>query len=168
MKYRITKYNPKFRTLEGAYTLDEWTSISDIGISFNNKVFTKDNYLETENVYLNTIYFILKDHNSSGTVIKKLEKDYSLMNEIPKLAETDYSINIEKFINSVENNQILDIENTLTISKLILREVLWCELEDIEQNFTISFGYDYYLYCDSNSFSDTLINQITDQKLYID
>lgn len=112
MKYRITKYNPKFRILEGAYTLDEWTSISDISISFNHKVFTKDNYLETENVYLNTIYFILKDHNSSGTVIKKLEKDYSLMNEIPKLAEIDYSINIEKSINSVENNQILDIENT--------------------------------------------------------
>ena len=46
--------------------MDEWTSFSDIGKIFNNKVLTIDEYLLTENKYLKLFYIIpeysKKDH----------------------------------------------------------------------------------------------------------
>lgn len=58
--YRISKYNPLFRTENGYYLNDEWTSYSDIGKIFYNKVFTKDDYLSFENKYCDTVLSILK------------------------------------------------------------------------------------------------------------
>jgi len=43
-EYRIVKYNPKFR-INGIYTKNEWTSISDIGDEFDGVFFTKTNSL---------------------------------------------------------------------------------------------------------------------------
>jgi len=39
-KYRITKYNPMNRDANGAYLLNEWTSFSDIGKTFDGKTLT--------------------------------------------------------------------------------------------------------------------------------
>lgn len=40
--WRITKYDPSNRDVNGSYTLvDEWTEVSDIGCAFEGKVLTK-------------------------------------------------------------------------------------------------------------------------------
>ncbi len=61
MKYcwRITKYNPNFRDENGSYTKDEWTSLYDVGKKYNDKVFTIEEYLETEEKYINSILKIM-------------------------------------------------------------------------------------------------------------
>ena len=59
MTYRISKYNPKNR-IDGVYTVDEWTDYSDIGMIFDGKVFTEQEYLEMENRYINCILDIYK------------------------------------------------------------------------------------------------------------
>ena len=38
-QYRVTKYDPANR-VNGEYTKDEWTSMYDVGRSYNGKVFT--------------------------------------------------------------------------------------------------------------------------------
>jgi hypothetical protein len=46
---RITKYDPQNRDANGHYTLvDEWTSISDVGKSFQGKILTMEQYLAIE------------------------------------------------------------------------------------------------------------------------
>ena len=57
MHYRISKYNPKFRDEDGFYTRKEWTSISDIGESFDGSEVTIHEYLEIENISINRRYF---------------------------------------------------------------------------------------------------------------
>ena len=54
-QYRITKYNPKYRQLDGKYLNNEWTSYSDIGKKYNGKLFTMQNYIEVENSYVTAI-----------------------------------------------------------------------------------------------------------------
>jgi hypothetical protein len=41
-EYRICKYNPRFR-VNGVYIKDEWTSVSDIGKTFEDGVLTEKN-----------------------------------------------------------------------------------------------------------------------------
>ncbi|QSX06726.1 hypothetical protein JYG23_04550 [Sedimentibacter sp. zth1] len=53
--WRITKYNPQYRDSYGAYLKDEWTSLSDVGKQYDGKVFTKDEYLEYERLYIESI-----------------------------------------------------------------------------------------------------------------
>lgn len=53
--WRITKYNPKFRNELGHYQKKEWTSVSDIGKIFEGKQLTVEEYLNTENLYINSI-----------------------------------------------------------------------------------------------------------------
>lgn len=55
LKVRITKYNPIYRDDNGYYTLNDWTSFSDIGKEYNNSIFTLEEYIKVENSYLSAI-----------------------------------------------------------------------------------------------------------------
>ena len=50
--YCVCKYDPAFRDEKGAYKKDEWTDFSDIGRAFDGKVFTEEEYYETEDRYV--------------------------------------------------------------------------------------------------------------------
>lgn len=50
--WRIIKYNPAFRDERGAYLKDEWTSVSDVGKSFDGEVLTFEEYYKIENAYV--------------------------------------------------------------------------------------------------------------------
>lgn len=50
--YRITKYNPANRNDSGNYCGDDWTSISDVGKFYNGELFTIEEYLRVENLYV--------------------------------------------------------------------------------------------------------------------
>ena len=52
--WRITKYNPAFRDERGVYLKDEWTSVSDVGKSFDGVVLTFKEYREIEDNYVST------------------------------------------------------------------------------------------------------------------
>ena len=56
---RITKYDPKFRDENGVYLRDEWYLISQIGKTFDGKVFTASEYFEAENRYIESLKILL-------------------------------------------------------------------------------------------------------------
>jgi len=37
IEYRVTKYDPAWRDASGAYIVDEWTSVTDIGRAFGGR-----------------------------------------------------------------------------------------------------------------------------------
>lgn len=49
--HEIVKYPPSGYNKDGIYMYDDWTSISDIGKSFNGKIFSAKDYLKVENQY---------------------------------------------------------------------------------------------------------------------
>lgn len=136
--YRISKYNPEFRDENGIYTQEDWTSVSDIGRVFNGEKLTKEEYLRTENSYVNAVKTILTENNASKLLIDGLETYYD---------NTDVSA-----LSFDESELLAEIKNTMYVNKdklellirMALREYLWCKLKS--ERVEIEFGYDYYMY----------------------
>ena len=87
IKYRISKYNPKFRDDDGVYLKNEWTSMSDIGKTFDGKVFVKQEYEYVEKNYLNFFVQLCSIYKVDKINIRKIEiydADY-LMKDIVSL-----------------------------------------------------------------------------------
>lgn len=122
--YRISKYDPKYR-VDGIYTRDEWTSMSDIGRTYNGQVVTRDEYDRVETAYL--------------SVVKKL----CLLLDIDEIQLTG----LEDYFNNCTHCNGAILMGAETIIKVVrdcLREEYWCQL--IAPKLEIHFGYDYYLY----------------------
>lgn len=124
-EYRISKYDSKYRNSEGVFTNDDWTSIHDVGKTFNKKIFTFPEYKYVESKYLSVIKAICIYENVSNMQIVALE---------------DY-FNVCEFCNG---SLLTGIDKILEVAKACLREEYWCKLNG--NGFFFHFGYDYYLY----------------------
>lgn len=70
--YRITKYDPAFRD-NGIYTRDEWTSISDVGKTYNGVPFSMDEYVKVESNYIACVKSIMRHLGVTTFAISALE-----------------------------------------------------------------------------------------------
>lgn len=73
MIYKLSKYNPNYRT-NGVYTHDEWTSVSDIGGTFETGRFTGLQYIETEAQYVLCLEALVGERNQSEFLIRDYER----------------------------------------------------------------------------------------------
>jgi len=48
IEYRVTKYDPSLRDARGAYSADDWTSVTDIGHAFGGVTLTDTEYQRIE------------------------------------------------------------------------------------------------------------------------
>lgn len=167
MKFRITKYNPQFRLENGAYSVDDWTSITDIGKEFNGSKLNLDTYISVENKYLDAIQVILDNFNCKNIVLRKIEK-YFTFEEVEKLVIDLPSLQVKNLFGEAKNEMILSVDEALLFCVLNLREALWCELVDIDKKFRIVFGYDYYMYCICNYLRRNSIKKVEDLGLYVE
>ena len=138
-KYIVFKSD--FRKVDN---IDEWTSFSDIGKIFNNKVLTMDEYLLIENKYLKFIEDLLNECNVKQLTIKSIEF-------------------IEK--TNWKKGQKLNNKEIIKICKDSLREKCWVYLKS--KNLNISFGYDYYLFIETSYDYDDIKSIISFNGLYI-
>lgn len=157
---RITKYNPANRDENGAYKLDEWTSISDIGKEFNGTPFDYQDYISTEDKYISAILEFCNYFNIQEFEIKNLE-----------LYDQDtwdkYSLGLKETFEGIKNKKIILKQELVNIARLILREYFWCDLENKDKG--IHFGYDYYMYFDTGTkMPKELKNKIEIIGLYVD
>jgi hypothetical protein len=149
--FRITKYDPRFRTGPGgAYTRDEWTSISDIGKSFAGRVLERDEYLAVESAYLRAARRLAADSGSTSMRIRGLESQ-------PGPGLSTYT-----------EGQSVPIAEALEITRQMLREEsIWCRLED-DARFMVHVGYDYYMYVGAAGAAGETINRIRKSGLFVD
>lgn len=153
-QYRITKYNPLHRDQNDVYLLDEWTSISDI----DEVYLTTKEYEEIENAYVNAICYFLVECGVKKLKITDLEK-----HEIP----SEISNEMQSLYHSIQDNDILQSYEIRQVSKLVLRESIWCKLNDNE-NFFVHFGFDYYMYIGCTIKCENAIERITTSGLFIE
>ena len=74
MEIRLSKYDPKYRR-EGNYAKDDWTAVSDIGKVFDDGTkFTKRQYLECEQRYVDCILELLRRCGQERFNITSYEK----------------------------------------------------------------------------------------------
>lgn len=170
-RYRITRYNPKYRDKNGIFLLDTWTSWADIGRKYEeygNNVLTLKEYLLTETQYVQVILDILKIKNVKKLKIQQLEKYRTVFDSARLLKSKDIFLNEDEkyIISSVENNKeyyLKDIEKVIT---LILRDCFWCILQALDVNLRVKFGYDLYVYIECDYIDEKLFDSF--DKLYIE
>jgi len=158
--FRITKYNPKFRDDNDVFTNDEWTSYYDIGETFSNSKFTLADYIKWEKKYMDAIHIIMKANNIEYLKVSDLEKCSDQKHE--NFLES----HIIEFFNILHDNMNVFQKDIDKLFELILREIVWCKLSS--ESMVVHFGYDYYMYIDSNSALDAEKNKIKNLGLFVE
>ena len=123
--FQVSKYDPIFRNAEGAYQKDEWTDFSDIGKTFEGKVFTEEEYYQTEDRYVAFALEALKQAGDECVRVRLLENHGNLPN-VPK------------------NGDTLSPKEFAAELRRCLRCEYWCVFEG--ENLSIDIGYDYYMH----------------------
>ena len=160
----ISKYNPLFRDVNGAYINNEWTSISDIGKIYDNKIFSWEDYIETESLYVKAIFKILKYFQSNGIIISHLFQ-FEDKNYFNKYGNDNLKVTLQMIQTGDYISEINTISNLI---ELRLREHI-AELElkiEGSSQANITFGFDYYMYLETDHAIDPLQEQIKELGLY--
>ncbi|MGO1070818.1 hypothetical protein [Lysobacter sp. CA199] len=124
-EYRITKYDPALRDDSGAYLGEAWTSIGDIGRSFDGVVLTEAEYRRVEAAYVDTAVEFLHEAGVAALTVRGLEN------------HRDAPI-------AFGEGAALPLEQVGDWLRRMLREQFWCRLES--DDAFVHVGYDYYLY----------------------
>jgi len=124
-EYRVTKYEPAFRNLEGRYLREEWTSVGDIGRPFGGVVLTRDEYLRIEDAHVETALAFLREAGC-GSLLAVGVENHGGCPAAPAEGDSRAGPRLEDAI------------------RRMLRKEFWCRLEG--DGCFLHFGYDYYLY----------------------
>jgi len=158
--FRITKYNPLNRDKNGYYKKDEWTSVSDVGQEYSDEIVTFESYILYENAYIDAVLRIMSQNNVDYFEVQRLQikfyKDY------PDFIEPES----KDFFNSLANKMLLSNNDITKIIRFNLREIIWCKL--VNSQMYVHFGYDYYMYIGCKSISESVINAIETDGLFVE
>jgi hypothetical protein len=124
-EFRVTKYDPAHRDHRGAYSRDDWTSISDIGRSFNGTFLTESEYCRVENGYAAVATAFLREAGIDKLDVVGIENAASVR---PQIAE----------------GSSVDLDGVAEVVRCLLREQFWCKLEG--PRAFVHVGYDFYMY----------------------
>ena len=156
---QITKYNPIFRNSMGHYTKDEWTAYSDIGKKYNGKLFTFQDYIITEDAYVYAVKAFMDCEGVSALKVISLENKFDDFDE-------HYTENMIYVFDSIKNKQTIRAEDIPDVVRLLLRENIWCKLE--EKRLAIHVAYDYYMFIGSEKKCDKQIKEIEKRDLFVE
>jgi hypothetical protein len=165
--YRITKYNPEFRDIQGAYLSNDWTSVCDIGKQFDSGELNTGASLEAEERYVNTVLYLWQIAQCPPLYVTDLETNALRHNKahltgLPELLRDVAHEPVPK-----KNQVLLDRVIVARVVRLILRELIWCKLE-ANTGFNLHFGWDYYMYCVGVELDTEHRNAITDIGLFVE
>jgi hypothetical protein len=158
--YRITKYNPHDRTAQGFYLNPTWTSCSDIGKTYDGNVFSADDYMKVEDLYVAVIRAFMECQKIRSLTITALEKRAHISQSLV------YSQDMLALSKEIFCGQRLPNDLVAQVARLALREDIWCKLE--EKSLKVHFGYDYYLYISSSRVCSNVITGIEKSGLFIE
>jgi len=163
-KVMVTKYDPKNRDSSGSYLVNEWTSYSDIGRTFDNILLTRQKYKEIEDKYINAIYKLINFSGSIKVKITKLEKTSDINDFVRKQDDTLFQTYSKiKDLDDID----VDKEMLLEVLLLIIREYMWCNLQ-IDNDIKITFGYDYYMYFSGVNLNSKILEDIKRTGLFVE
>ena len=112
MEIRLSKYDPKYRR-EGNYAKDDWTAVSDIGKVFDDGTkFTKRQYLECEQRYVDCILELLRRCGQERFNITSYEKHSFGLRSLLCSMRLDRKLRITKW----KDKQILEGKGLICFS----------------------------------------------------
>jgi hypothetical protein len=150
--------------------MDDWTSITDIGKVFRDKVLDAVEYFTTENMHIKAVKLIVNELGMNQFYVNSLEKNFKIANFYYMVKKyTDYYPDrlIEVF-RSIKDGMELSGEDACDLCRLVLREHLWCNLISRDRSLIITFGSDYSMRIFCRELRKEMINSIRDSGLFIE
>jgi len=161
-QYRITKYDPINRDATGRYLKNEWTYYGDIGKTYDDEILSFDEYGSMENKYIKSIERFMMCNKITSLHVVGLEKKKN-----PKHDKNATATMIDVF-ESIKNNDQISMNIIDSVCRLILREYLWCKLEDGQKMQVHLCGDYYYMYIVSDSYCHNVIEDIEQMGLFVE
>lgn len=168
-RHEIVKYNPAFYNEGGVYCKDEWTSVSDIGKSFNGKVLTQEEYFAVENKYVDAVCEILQVVGADSLTIEYIEKQDKWIEEQmanSNIPEQDFQLLPNA--KSLKQGQTMSVNGFRNAARLCLREYIYAIFSSQACNLKIEFGYDYYMYIECPLSKEKLSDITARHSLFLD
>lgn len=166
--HEIVKYKPEnYRDM--VYCVDEWTSVSDIGHSFEGTVLTLEEYISMENNYLNAVKDILIASGCKYMTIYYAEiHPRSIKKFLRKSILHEPVSETIDFITSFEEEQRITIDTAIALFRYCLRDYIYIEFTNNAKGVAFDSGYDYYMHVKTPLDEATLRTIVTKHNLYLD
>lgn len=145
-----------------------WTSIVDIGQSYEGNEFTQDEYLKTEDKYVDAVKLFIKHLEIKSLEIMLLWKaeETSFLEQTKRYPQC-YSNELIHFFRMLKEDTVLsgrDVEHAIRLS---LREDISSQLRS-GQSLFVNCTYDVYMDIGSEKKEEALIDKIEKSGLYAD
>lgn len=159
----VTKYLAKARgfVTESRHA-DDWVDYSDVGKSFPGGVLSFEEYLAVENAYVDAVMAFWSFQKVEEIVVRNLEVHY-LGQEINR---SEDKLLVEYLITCPWHRKISSFESKLLV-RSVLRNLIFCSLEDMSGTFQVRFGWDYYMYFVPEIEDTKLSKEIVELGLYV-
>lgn len=172
--HTIVKYKPEYYNEKGHYTKDEWGGMGDVGRIYDGHLLTLEEYLETEQKYVDAVKKIMEMTNSRFLTVSHLGDTVEttkwairkMLNKKNRFLEYDKLL-YDSYINLIEGKRIY-ISDIGDIIRLNLREYTYTILKNLRNELEIDFGGDYYMYCSTKLPVNVLKEEILKIGLYLD
>lgn len=160
VEIEVTKYDPIYRNSEGIYTTDEWIGVDDIGKENNGKILYLDEYLKTEDKYVEAVKYLFEYYKSEKIqLVGKEIRHYEDLMNIENLNYKDYHENLH-------NRRTISIGELDIVVRLSLRCSFWAHLVSKKnRDVSVEFGYDYYMYFKILKEDEDIITEYIEKKI---
>jgi len=139
--HSIVKYKPELYNEEGHYTPNEWVGMDDVGHICDGHLVTIDEYLETEQKYVDAVIKVMELTNCKYLTVSYLGDT---------IWDTKYSIRQMQS----KKNRFLQYDRVL--------------YDDLKNKLEIHFGGEFYMYFNTKMSIDILREEIHKIGLYLD
>lgn len=167
----IVKYKPFFYNEKGIYTKKEWISRYDIGLKFDNQIFTIEEYMVMEQKYVDVVLKIMELEDCKYMTIAhigdSLSSSKNSLKEMLVGQFSEYDKNLCDFFISIHEGQRLGVEQVAKLVRLNLRELTYTDISNESRHLEFHFGYDYYMYCNTRLSKDALKLEVEQLGLYL-
>ena len=169
MWHEIVKYNPVYYDKNGVYTIDEWTSRSDVGKCYNGKTFSIEEYLKVEQQYIDVVLSVMDTAKCAYMTINYLEADKDYIVDRIKSSKF-YNIDFPLLLSLplVAKGKKIYYKKIDNLIRLALREYLYVVLCNNKHKLQIEFGYDYYMKISSSLSNTVLQEKVSKVGLFLD
>jgi small subunit ribosomal protein S1 len=143
--WRVTRYDPARRDARGAYPVEAWTSVADVGGRFEGVPLTREEYERVETAYVEGFAAFAEDSGVSRVVVRGLEVGDGL-----------------------SEGEVVSIDAGRSIVRRLLREEVVCRLEAPGDAFAVHIGFDLYMYVGSAEPCDAAIRRAEALGLFVE
>jgi hypothetical protein len=159
-----------FRKSNGKYDLDDWTSISDIGKTFEGKLLSVDEYKCIEDKYVKVVKLIMDFISAPILIVDRVQRSSG---------GSDFEITISKYSELYNQNCIIDLYQTISdkmelsseqiesLIRLLLREDIGAEVY-FENKLNLFIGYDFLMGIHTSNPIDRIIADIEEIGLFVE